>query len=114
MTHTNTIRDLYQVLSNLKYHHLNTTIYADHIALGDAYSTLDTLADTISEALIGKYGAISPFTIKMGSSTSVNLPKDLDDLANSVREYKDCPDLLNIADEITAIASKLRYLQRLS
>ena len=98
--------------------HLNTDSFAQHMALGDFYNGIVDLADSLSEAWMGRNLA------KVGDIPSINPPKGepltvmkrLLDVVQDTRDF--CSDdtvLSNIIDEIEALYSstiyKLKFLK---
>ena len=110
------IQQFKQVLNDIQQHHWNTTLLSEHEALSTAYNSLSPLIDTIAETLIAQEGPILPFTLKVPSHTTKELPKAIFDAATSLRDHSEniYPDLVNLSDEVTAIGSKLLYFYRLS
>lgn len=111
-------------LNQLKVLHWQTKSYAQHIALGEAYETLDELFDKFVEIYYGKYGRPEKemeYGYKAYSYRS-------DNVVNIIQEYKDAimaslaedlssgsnNDLLNIKDEIEGEINQLLYLLTLN
>jgi DNA-binding ferritin-like protein len=111
-------------LNQLKVFHWQTKSYAQHIALGEAYETLDELFDKFVETYYGKYGRPEK-EIEYGCKA---FSYKSDNVINIIQEYKDVimaslvvdlssdsnNDLLNIKDEIEAEINKLVYLLTLN
>lgn len=117
MNHSSVIKEFLQTLQDIKHHHWNTTSLAEHKALDKAHSSLSSIMDTVAESLIGREGKLAQLSVKSPMCTCQELPDCIDSTAKTLKEYatsKKYNDLVNIADEVTSIAAKLRYLIRLS
>jgi len=114
------IVNLLKIQNQLRILHWQTLSYAAHKALGNAYSDLDDLIDSLAEVHQGKYGRLTFETpIDFGLVNQDEI--DLDDVLIQLNDYltgtfnemhdsvKDT-DCLNIRDEILAVINKLRYL----
>lgn len=98
--------------------HLATKSYAQHVALGEFYTSIIELADTYAEAYSGAYQQI-PIT---AYSNDFSVTKDPEAYLQMIKRYvdvhrKDLPDdtaLQNIVDEIVgqidSTLYKLRFL----
>ena len=103
-------RDVIHVL------HLDTTIYAEHIALGDFYKEWLDLADTFIETYQGKYGRIKG-TITIDASTDLKAVEYLKQLMLYICEDFMIiinpgidSDLENILAEMKQLINKTLYL----
>lgn len=112
--HKDIIQLLFYVVELTHFAHLNTTSYARHMALGSTYESLNSFKDQISEILIGKYGRIE--SISLGEITNMEAESIVEEISNfssklreHATEYK-CYDLVNISDEVLALAQSLKYL----
>lgn len=117
MKHTEIVQKFQQLQLNLKFHHWNTLVEAQHLALESAYQSIVSFTDTVAETLIGKHGKLSPFDLLPTSSELSTTPEQIEAVALMLREYATeykCYDLVNLSDEVMATGSKLRYLLRLS
>ena len=94
--------------------HLQTTSYAEHMALGDLYDAVQDATDVWAEALIGS---------ENGKRPSLKTQFDLSDYAEGtaaqfveqfvdwLNKIGDLPtDVLNMRDDLLAKAHKTRYL----
>ena len=94
--------------------HLQTTSYAEHMALGDLYDAVQDATDVWAEALIGS---------ENGKRPSLKTQFDLSDYAEGtaaqfveqfidwLSKIGDLPtDVLNMRDDLLAKAHKTRYL----
>jgi DNA-binding ferritin-like protein len=111
-------------LNQLKVFHWQTKSYAQHIALGEAYETLDELFDKFVEVYYGKYGRPEK-EMEYGYKA---YSYKLESVVSTIQEYKDTilaslaedlssgsnSDLLNIKDEIESEINKLLYLLTLN
>ena len=114
------IVNLLKIQNQLRILHWQTLSYAAHKALGNAYSDLDDLIDSLVEIHQGKYGRITFETpIDLGLVNQDEI--DLEDVLIQLNDYLTGPfnamhdsvkdtDCLNIRDEILAVINKLRYL----
>ena len=112
------INEMHTMLMQLKVTHYNTTGYAEHQALGMAYDSLDDLADSISEKLMGYTGTrISSITLgTVNASSASNLAEQLKALAAKLISYavtKKYEDLENLGQEMSGIGAQLKYLSTL-
>lgn len=112
--------NLLKIQNQLRILHWQTTSYAAHKALGNAYGDLDGLIDTLVEVHQGKNGRIifeTPIDLGLVNQDEI----DLEDILIQLNEYLTGPltemldpvkdtDCLNIRDEILAVINKLRYL----
>jgi hypothetical protein len=114
------IVNLLKVQNQLRILHWQTLSYAAHKALGNAYSDLDDLIDSLVEIHQGKYGRITfetPIDLGLVNQDEIDLEDVLiqlnDYLTGAFTEMHDPvkdTDCLNIRDEILAVINKLRYL----
>jgi hypothetical protein len=106
----------------IKLHHWSTTSYAQHMALGKLYETLDVLLDTFAETYIGIKGRGEVNEIKnlvFNGATKINIMNVLNSfeeyLKNEVEnELAGETALLNIRDEMLASVQQTKYLLTLS
>lgn len=106
----------------LKIYHWQTESYAQHIAFGGAYETLDGLIDTFIEVYMGKHGRIKAkenfqfSLVNHNDNCKDNLEAFVEvfteDFSKAIDE-KDV-DLLSLRDDILAELNKLMYLLTLS
>ncbi len=116
------ITPLLTLHNTLRVHHWQTKSYAEHKALGKAYTALDPLIDQFVEVYFGKYGNINAkenfkLSIENYSSGSCmdvidEASKYLENLGNSLDETDS--ELLNIRDEMLSVLQQTKYLLRLS
>jgi len=100
------------IASTLKMFHWNTLSEPLHRALGDAYDDFSDKTDTLAEALIGHEGRCSCMPVFTNSGNMDEPYNMIFDFAKNVKAYcnlRNYPDLMNLSDEITGIASKLKY-----
>jgi DNA-binding ferritin-like protein len=115
---TSFINDLHNMLMQLKVTHYNTTGYAEHKALGEAYDALNDLADSISEKLMG-YTGTRISTIVLGTvsaSSASSLAESIKSIAATIITYattKKYEDLSNLGQELSGIGAELKYLSTL-
>lgn len=113
-------------LNQLKVYHWQTTSYAKHKALGNAYEALDELFDTFVETYYGKYGKLisaTEYTITNNSleeGSESDVEKEIGNRKRGLVSYlrnelltEVDKDLLNIVDEIEGEINHLMYLLRL-
>jgi hypothetical protein len=114
------IVNLLKIQNQLRILHWQTLSYAAHKALGNGYSDLDDLIDSLVEVHQGKYGRIifeTPIDLGLVNQDEI----DLEDILIQLNDYLSGPfaemhdpvkdtDCLNIRDEILAVINKLRYL----
>jgi hypothetical protein len=108
LTHTNKIR----------MYHWKTKIFSRHKATDKYLKIIDTIIDTIIEALQGsRESRISDsFTVKFKSLTDTNAPNYLKEHKNwLVSDFpklirKEEYDILNLRDELLAAINRLSYL----
>jgi DNA-binding ferritin-like protein len=116
--HTQVIAMFFQVVDDLKWHHLNTRSFAEHKALDFAYGEMTDYTDKVSEQTIGLMGRLG--TIKLmpvPNCKLLDLPEDIMEAAEALRELgtsNKFPNLVNLADEITGVGAELKYLLTLS
>lgn len=67
--------------------HLRTKSYAQHIALGEFYSSIIALADGFIEAYQGRYQVVYNFPIRE-SKVATPIVSALEGLLNEVEEYR--------------------------
>lgn len=116
-THSKLITNAQQILLDLKFYHWNSKIYAEHIALDDAYEALAAITDTIAESLIGREGPLEPALFSSPSCNLKDLCSDIFTFAKALKtfaESKEYCDLENLSDEINAKGARLQYLLELA
>lgn len=112
-----------QLQAQLRVLHWQTKSFAEHEALGKAYSALDGLVDQFVEVHSGRYGStlakvkfeVSVFNYKDTRSVDVvdnAIAYLATELPTSLNEGD--TDLLNIRDEMVAVLNQTKYLLRLS
>ena len=100
--------------------HWQTRSYSEHVALGGLYEGLDDLIDGFMETFMGKYGRVmakDSFNIPVANYSDyspLQLASDMEkylveELPTMLDPKKDT-DLLNIRDEMLALANKTKYL----
>jgi hypothetical protein len=114
------IVNLLKIQNQLRILHWQTSSYAAHKALGNAYEDLDGLIDNLVEVHQGKYEKIifeTPIDLGLVNQDEIDLDNVLiqlnDYLTGTFTEMHDPvkdTDCLNIRDEILAVINKLRYL----
>lgn len=113
------VTNLLTLHNQLKIHHWQTKSYAEHQALGSAYTEFSDLIDTFIETLMGKYGRVyskSGFKIELSNYQDLNVvdfvDKYVDYLVNELPKglEESDTDLLNIRDEMLGELNKLKYL----
>jgi len=99
--------------------HWQTTIYAQHMALGSLYEYVHGFKDGVIEKLMGYTGKrpgifkIDPLT----TCTSMACVEDLSEFASELKKYGDINnyhDIGNLADALSGEAAKTKYLLTLS
>lgn len=115
------IQNLLTVLNQLKYYHWETSSYAKHKALGDAYDSLNALIDDFVEILLGKKGKkLLPISINIRTENELDVDSALNEITNylsyELNESLDesDTDLLNLRDEMLSTINKTKYLFTLS
>lgn len=112
---------LLQLQAQMRMLHWQTTSYAEHMAFGGFYTTMDPLTDQLIEALQGKYGrvslgGISSLQVSDYGNLKINMfLMDIETFLTSeiftcgVDQTRDT-EILNILDEMKAEINKLKYL----
>jgi hypothetical protein len=100
----------------LKLLHWQTESYAEHIAFGNTYDTLDDLFDTLVETYAGKYqrpkfGKMQQLSFTDYADVKIDayIEEMVDFMSNAFIAEQDS-ELANIRDEIKAALAKLKYL----
>lgn len=94
--------------------HLQTTSYAEHMALGSLYDAIQDATDTFAEALIGSENGKRPslktqFELSdYAEGTAAQFVEQFVDWLNKIGNLP--TDVLNMRDELLAKAHKTRYL----
>lgn len=109
--------------NQIKIYHWQTSSYAEHQALGEAYDKLGELIDEFVEVYMGKYGrrmATDGFNISLHNYNS----EDVNEFLNQYDQYlsKELEEelnemdteLKNIRDEMKAVINHTKYLLTLS
>ena len=95
--------------------HLTTRSYAAHKALNEFYDEIVDLADSLAEAYIGSYTLIKfPDAPYEPCGDAIELMDELEEAVAECRADLDEKDthLMNILDEIVALAASTRYKLR--
>jgi hypothetical protein len=101
---------LFDARNKAHYAHLQTTSYAQHIALGSYYESIVGLADSLVENHQGRYGIIQQYP-------TVNNPTDPILLITTVRSWIDAnraecsefSEIQNIIDEVQSLNNSTLY-----
>jgi len=110
------LASIIQISGQLKIMHWQTESYAEHVAFGTIYESLDEKFDLLIEAYSGKFNRVY-----FGGLTSINFTDIMDlkmdvfldasiSFFNDLFQSSDCTDLANIRDEIINDLNKLKYL----
>lgn len=105
-------------INQIRMYHWKTKLFSRHKATDKYLKIIDTIIDTIIEALQGsRESRISDsFTVKFKSVTDTNAPNYLKEHKNwLVSDFpnllkKDESDILNLRDELLAAINRLSYL----
>lgn len=96
-------------------YHLQTTSFAQHMALGDFYEGIEDLTDGLIEAVQGKYGIVEGYTLDAGAMPTTPL-EYLIGLSGFVEEGRmDMPqdsEIQNMIDEIASLIDSTTYKLR--
>lgn len=96
--------------------HLQTTSYAQHMALGDLYEGIADLRDKFIEDYQGKYGIIKGYS-SVSSMDGIDMIKYLEDRSKSMAEFRltltDGFLQQDIDDQLSLISSTLYKLRNL-
>lgn len=110
---------IHQLLMVLKLNHYQNRTFAGHEALGRIYSTVNGLADTITEQLIG-YSGTYPQSFNIGNVTKTSIPEIADHIINlsgQIEQYAEengyC-NIENLAQELSGEGAQLKFLGNLS
>lgn len=115
----NVIDDIHKLLMITKISHYNTKSYADHKALNKTYDDLNDLVDSISEQLIGYHQAFRPSTITLAictATTPLELSQEIIRIASKICSFSKESKFLNLenlAQELSGIGARLKYLSSL-
>lgn len=109
---------LLHAATNTHILHLQTTSYAEHVALGEFYTELPELVDTVIESIQGKYGQIIQYPQEYFIPSNSGL-EELEALKTYVEQGRQMlPQDSEIQNDVDAIASlinstlyKLRFLK---
>ena len=90
--------------------HWNTKSYALHKALDETQGSLLSIIDQVAETYVPKEGMMN-----LASGTVDDIVSKIDIFAKEMKSYKpnQYPDLVNLADELSAVGSHLEYLSKL-
>lgn len=109
--------DLHKLLLITKLSHYTTKSFAAHEALGKTYDALNDLLDDITEKIIG-YSSIDPQALVIGTVSALD-PQALSVYTMSIAkrleewaEEKGYCDIENLAQELSGVGAKLKYLSR--
>lgn len=104
----------------LHYAHLKTTSYAQHVALGDAYSTISGLNDTLAENLYRvTEDLVIPDSLKIKTDVDLEdikayLLEILNTTQGNTQAYKNQLEIQDILIGYLNCLNKLTYLLTLS
>jgi len=109
--------ELHSIFMTVKLAHFNTSSYAQHMALGRTYETLDDLTDSIVEQLIGYSGEYPKnFTIGSVESKSIQeISKMIMDFGVKLQEFakkNNYPNIENLAQEYSGAGAQLKFLSK--
>ena len=94
--------------------HLQTTSYAEHMALGDLYDAIQDATDTFAEALIGNENGKRPSLktqFELSDYAEGTAAQFVEQFIDWLSKIGDLPtDVLNMRDDLLAKAHKTRYL----
>lgn len=114
------IQNLLHCVTNAHLLHLQSTSYAQHMALGAFYEGLEDLTDSLAETIQGKYGLLTGYNTNydLPPSDPVTFLEMLSEYVEASRRSNWYPQDTNIQNETDNIASlidatiyKLRYLK---
>lgn len=107
--------------NQVKIYHLQTKVYAMHVALGSFYDTLTDFTDDFSEKYMsnGDVLAAPTNTKRLMDYNDANQVfatiDEIDQYISSLRtELADATDLVNMLDDLRGHLNKTRYLLTLS
>jgi hypothetical protein len=91
--------------------HLKTNSYAQHIALDGLYNGIVDIADSLAEAIQGKYGIIQKYPVSFSAPTMepVSFVKESISWFNSARTCVPDSELQNILDEVAQLLDSTQY-----
>ena len=94
--------------------HLQTTSYAEHMALGSLYDAIQDATDTFAEALIGNENGKRPSLktqFELSDYAEGTAAQFIEQFIDWLSKIGDLPtDVLNMRDDLLAKAHKTRYL----
>jgi hypothetical protein len=106
-----------ELQSQLRILHWQTKSHAKHVAIGDAYESLDGLIDSYVETCMGLHGRFiledEDKTLTINNLSDVDLLGMIKTVRQTLQGMEISPtdsDLLNIRDEMLATINKLSYL----
>lgn len=101
--------------------HWQTSVYAEHVALGGLYDYVHDFKDEVIEKLMGYMGGKRPKAFKFepiaDGAKSVTVVSELVDWAHELMEWAEANrycDVENIAQSLSGEAAKVKYLLTLS
>lgn len=109
---------LLHAATNTHILHLQTTSYAEHVALGEFYTELPELVDTVIESIQGRYGQIIQYPQEYFIPSNSGL-EELEALKTYVEQGRQMlPQDSEIQNDVDAISSlinstiyKLKFLK---
>lgn len=111
------IKFFLELQSQLRILHWQTKSHAKHVAIGEAYETLDGLIDQYVETCMGLHGRFileeDDRTLTINNLSDVDLLGMIKTVRQTLKDLEINPtdsDLLNIRDEMLASINKLSYL----
>ena len=103
---------LLHAVTNTHILHLQSTSYAQHMALGTFYEELDELTDNLIEAVQGLTGEIVQYPADYYAPAATAMD-ELEDLGEYVKEGRktlpQASEIQNIVDEIAALIDSTCY-----
>jgi len=111
------ISELHEVLMCTKLSHYSTKSFAQHEALGKTYDSINDLADSITERILGYTNdTLTSFTFKeiLPSPASMLGTKiiGLAERLEKTSKENNWPDVENLAQELSGVGAQLSYLGR--
>ena len=109
--------ELHNIFMVVKLAHFNTSSYAQHMAFGRTYETLDDLTDSIVEQLIGYTGEY-PKEFSIGSvqtKSIVEVSKMIMDFGKRLQDFakkNNYPNIENLAQEYSGAGAQLKFLAK--
>jgi DNA-binding ferritin-like protein len=109
--------EIHSIFMTVKLAHFNTSSYAQHMAFGSIYETLEGLTDSIVEQLIG-YSGEYPKSLAIGSVEVKNIQevsKMIMDFGMKLQELarkNNYPNIENLAQEYSGAGAQLKFLSK--